>query len=435
MKKKIAIIGGGMMGLTLADRINRKNYDVTVFESADEIGGLASSWKLDEYYWDKFYHVILTSDSFLLKLLDELNLKDEIEWRETKTGFYREGKLFSVSNSLEFLRFPGLSISDKIRLGFTIFYSSKINNWKSLEGIPVENWLRKIGGNQNFENLWLPLLKAKLGKNYSKTSAVFIWTTIQRMYKARRSGLKKEMFGYVKGGYKRILETFLKKLNEEGVEINTASKINSITLKLDSSVTVNFNNGNKEDFHKIILTTPSSTIAKICSGLTDKEKNQLSNIQYLGVICASLLLKKSLSEYYITNITDNWLPFTGVIEMTALVDKKYFGGNALVYLPKYLSSDDPKFDLNDKEISDDYLQALKKMHKQLKDEDIIETQVARARNVFALPSLNYSDSLLNVNTSLKNIHIINSARIIDGTLNINEVIRVAEDSLKQIVDL
>jgi hypothetical protein len=48
-----------------------------------------------------------------------------------------------------------------------------------------------------------------LGENYKNTSASFIWSTIQRMYAARRSGLKKEMFGYVNGGYETINKHFV----------------------------------------------------------------------------------------------------------------------------------------------------------------------------------------------------------------------------------
>jgi hypothetical protein len=47
----------------------------------------------------------------------------------------------------------------------------------------------------HLRRIWLPLLKSKLGDNYRITSASFIWATIARMYAARRSGLKREMFG------------------------------------------------------------------------------------------------------------------------------------------------------------------------------------------------------------------------------------------------
>jgi phytoene dehydrogenase-like protein len=41
------------------------------------------------------------------------------------------------------------------------------------------------------------------------------------MYAARRSGLKKEMFGYVQGGYAQIIDRFVSKLKSLGVEIKT----------------------------------------------------------------------------------------------------------------------------------------------------------------------------------------------------------------------
>ena len=207
-KSKIAIIGSGFLGLTLALRLSEAGNQVTVFESATEIGGLASAWQIGDVVWDKHYHVTLLSDSFTRKIVEEIGLADEFEWVETKTGFYTDGKLVSMSNTLEFLKFPPLDLFQKFRLGATIFYASRVKDWKALEKISVEDWLTKLSGKRTFEKMWKPLLKAKLGEAYKETSAAFIWATIQRMYAARNSGLKREMFGYVRGGYARVLERF-----------------------------------------------------------------------------------------------------------------------------------------------------------------------------------------------------------------------------------
>ena len=48
MNKNIAIIGSGFLGLTLALRLNEAGNQVTVFESASEIGGLASAWQIGD---------------------------------------------------------------------------------------------------------------------------------------------------------------------------------------------------------------------------------------------------------------------------------------------------------------------------------------------------------------------------------------------------
>ena len=200
-----AVVGGGFLGMTLAHRLAQQGKRVTLFEAAPYLGGVASAWSLGDIVWDRHYHVILLSDKFLRSILNELNLEDELRWVETRTGFYTDSKLYSMSNAVEFLKFPPLNLIDKFRLGATIFYASRIKKWKKLENILVADWLARWSGKRTFNKIWLPLLKAKLGDNYKKASAAFIWAIIARMYAARRAGMKKEMFGYVPGGYARIL--------------------------------------------------------------------------------------------------------------------------------------------------------------------------------------------------------------------------------------
>jgi protoporphyrinogen oxidase len=235
-KKTWGIIGGGMMGMTLALRLAQRGDKVTIFETSDKAGGLTSSWTMDEVVWDKYYHVILMSDLNTRKILREIGLEIDCNWVETKTGFYSDGKLYSMSNLVEFFKFPPINLIDKFRLGLTIFAASKIKNWHKLENIHVTDWLTKWSGKRVFEKIWLPLLKAKLGENYKNTSAAFIWATIQRMYAARKSGLKKEMFGYVSGGYERINTEFAKHLQRMGVEFRYDTKVVAVKKEINGNL-------------------------------------------------------------------------------------------------------------------------------------------------------------------------------------------------------
>jgi|SRR5690554_1387045 len=432
-KETWGIAGGGILGMSLAHQLAKSGYKVILYEAANDLGGLAASWQLNNIIWDKFYHVILLSDTNTRELLKELNLEKEINWVETKTGFYTEGKLYSMSNTLEFLKFPPLGLIDKMRLGATIFFASKIKNWKKLEQVSVESWLQKWSGKNTFNKIWLPLLKAKLGDNYKNASAAFIWATIQRMYSARKEGLKKEMFGYVTGGgYSRILKEFYSVLVKDGVEIKTGYAVNKV-YKSDAQIKFEFSNGSIETVDKVILTMPSPIVLNICPDLSTEEKEKLKNIKYLGVVCASLLLKKPLDKYYVTNITDSFAPFTGVIEMSALVDKKEFNGENLVYLPKYVSPDDPIFNKTDEEIKEEFFCALMKMYPHINENDLIYFKVARAKNVFALSTLNYSQNLPDIKTSVPGLYILNSAHIVNGTLNVNETLGLVKNKLREII--
>jgi protoporphyrinogen oxidase len=482
MAQNIAIVGSGILGMTLALRLAEAGNQVTIFESADAIGGLASAWKIGDIRWDKHYHVTLMSDANTRKIVAELGLADEFRWVETKTGFYTDGYLFSMSDTMEFLSFPRLGLIDKLRLGATILYASRVNNWKRLEKITVEKWLTRLSGRRTFEKIWKPLLRAKLGESYKDTSAAFIWATIKRMYAARSSGMKKEMFGYVRGGYARVLERFAELLAEKGVEIRlnapiehveklatgrfhvaTAAKRRRGDAKLrilpqktkyaafqaTATVAPGFSgaflaepdpkltkivafpkNGPADMFDKVILTCPSAVAAKIAPQLSREEKLDLENIRYQGIVCASVLMRNSLSKFYVTNITDD-APFTAVIEMSAMVDRKELGGHALVYLPKYVAPDDELFERSDGEIEQMFLAGLKTMYPQFRRDEVIEFKISRVRQVFPLPVLNYSRDLPAMKTSIDGMYVVNSSHVVNGTLNVNETVALAEKFFKE----
>src|SRR5207245_9310640 len=110
MKGRWGIVGGGFLGMTLAHRLARHGQDVTLFEAAPALGGLASAWSLGDVVWDRHYHVTLLSDAYLRALLTELGLEKEMAWVETRTGVYTDGTLYSMPTPIDSSRFTPLSL-------------------------------------------------------------------------------------------------------------------------------------------------------------------------------------------------------------------------------------------------------------------------------------------------------------------------------------
>lgn len=424
MTKRWGVVGGGMLGMTLALRLAQQGHDVTLFEGAPELGGLASAWQLGDVVWDRHYHVTLQSDTALRRLLAELGLEDDVDWVETRTGCYADGVLHSVSNTIEFLRFPPLRAVDKARLALTILYASKVSDWRRLEQVPVVDWLTRWSGRRTTERFWLPLLRAKLGDNHREASAAFIWAVIQRLYAARRSGMKTERFGYVRGGYARVLGRYAEVLGDR-VTIRLASPVAAVEACGDS-VRVRVHGGAEEHFDDVAVTAAAPVAARLVPGLAPHERALLEGVRYQGIVCASLLLRRPLAGFYVTNITDGWVPFTGVIEMSALVDRRQLGGNALVYLPRYVTADDPFADLSDDEVQTRFVAALERMYPHFRADDVLAFRVSRVRYVLPVPTLGYSRRLPPVTTSVPGVHLVSSAQIVNGTLNVNETVQLAE---------
>lgn len=425
-----AVIGGGVLGSSIALELAEDGHDVTLLEKATELGGLASAWSLGGVTWDRHYHVTLLSDRFTRALLSRLGLESEMNWVETRTGTWTGDGLYSMSSTLDYIKYPKLSLLDKLRLGRTILAANRIDDWKIMEQVTVEEWLRAKSGDRVFESFWLPLLESKLGSSYKDTSAAFIWATIQRLYAARSEGLKKEMFGYVPGGYARILSVFGDALVGAGVDVRLGASVDSVSP--GPVVTVD---GDDHHFDRVVVTAAPPVASRIIHGLTPEEQSSLASIRYQGIVCASVLTKKPLEGYYLTYLYEK-APFTAVVEMSAFVDRSEFDGKTLIYLPKYCAPNDALFEETDDAIRERFLPALETIYPGFDRSDVEAFRVSRVRAVFPVSTLGYSETVPSFDTSVDGVHLVSSAQIVNGTLNVNDTMalsRRATEHLKRTV--
>ncbi len=427
MTERWGVVGGGILGLTLALRLSERGREVTVIERADHIGGLAAAWRIGDVTWDRHYHVTLATDDHLLALLAELGLAGEISWHHTRTGVYADGRLHSVSTPLELLRFPPLRLIDKLRLAGTLFYATRIRDWRRLEAVPVATWLRRWSGRRTFEKFWRPLLESKLGPAYRDTSAAFIWSTTQRLTSARRRGMTDETFGHVDGGYARVFERFGEVLHDRGVTLRLGTGVERVSRAGDA-MSVALAGGEKLEFDKVVVTAAAPVAARLCEGLEPEETARLEAVHYLGIVCPSVLVRGTLPDFYVTNITDEGLPFTGIINMSAMVG--LFDGTSLVYLPRYVEPSDRLFEASDAAIEDTFIAGLRRVVPQVTESDIITARTSKVRAVMAVPALNYSDRVPTIETSVPGLFLASSANIINGTLNVNETLQLADRALE-----
>lgn len=418
----IAIIGGGLMGLVLAHRLTQQGHTVTIFEREQQLGGLATYHDYGAFVWDRFYHVILPSDTHLIKFLHEIGLGDKLRWRSTGTGYYVDQKLYSISNTLDFFRFPPLNFWGKARLAFTLLYGSRIKNWQELEKISVKDWLVKLSGRITYEKFWQPLLLAKLGENYKRVSAVFIWSYIKRLFSARDSSLHKEQLGYVVGGYKAVFEQLEKLIHAAGSCICTGVAVNRITpdsvngLWLEHGCT-------KEHFDKVIFTAPVEILQQVAPSSLVQVSGDRTAVEYLGAICMVLITRKPLVPYYVVNLADSRVPFTGVIGMSNLVSLQETAGLHLTYLPKYVLSSDPLLQKTDTELRQLFASGIRYMFPHLREDDVVSTHINRAKHVQPLQVLNYSRKVPRITTNHKDFFVLNTSQFVNNTLNNNTVVR------------
>lgn len=432
--RHIGIIGGGITGLTAAFYLLRSGARVTILEAGAQPGGLSTHFNFGPFSWDKYYHCILTSDSALLRLIDDLGLKRELHWTETKTGFFGNGRIHSMSSALDFLKFPPLTLWQKFRLGLGILYAARIKDGKPLEQQLASEWLTRIFGVENYRKMWGPLLKCKLGACREETSAAFIWTYIARYYSTReKTANKKEQLGYITGGYRTVFSTMLRQISEMGGQIVADAPVSQVQSNTAGDIQVLTPKG-RFHFDQIIGTIPSKPFAAMAPQLDNAYVEKLNEVKYLGILCFVLLVKKKLSPYYVLNLTDDNLPFTGVIEMTNLVSTEETAGNHLVYLPKYTIPNDPLFNASEEELWPSFREGLLRVFPNLKDSDIESKYLFREKFVQPIPVLNYSDIVPSMTTPTDGILLANSTQLVNSNLNNNAMVKIANQAVQLILE-
>ncbi len=416
------------MGSVLAYKLSMAGHKVILLEGNEQPGGLSTWYHFDDFVWDKYYHVILQSDDYLIDLIDELGLCPKLHWEETRTGFLWQGKLISMSNYKEFLHFPPLNLWQKIRFASGVLYNNHFTIPKKIEGISAKNYLVKVFGEKVYQTIWDPLLQSKFGALKDEVPATIIWSTMKRYATTRSKKDGKEYMGHLKGGGLVVLfEALFKKIRTNGGEIHTHQKVVSIN-HLKNGVEVKTSETTFR-FDQLISTIPTAQLQKIAPEIKDLYPDS-PRPRYLGVIRMALVLKRSLSPYYITNLIDVGNPFTGIIEVSRLGDIKEFNGHHFVMIPRYDLPSSNWFDKSDEEIKQIFIAQLKKSFPDIED-NIINTYVHRERLVQALWIESPPPHDKAAHTPDRRIWNVNNELAGHSTLNNNCVVKVTKRLMEE----
>ena len=424
---KVGILGGGIMGISLGYFLSKRGIQVEVFEASPIVGGLAGPLTLDDgTKVDRFYHAILSSDSHMRALCEELGIDDQFRFKETKMGFFYKGEIHSMNNMIEFFRFPPLGWIDRFRLGITVLYAQFIRNWHRLESISVEKWLIWLGGKRTYQNIWLPMLKAKFDGNFDDTPATYIWSRLVRIKSTRKGANQKEEAGHLTGGYVSLINAMAERIKELGGKIHLQTPVSKIVIEDNKAMGIIVDDKLIE-FDKLVSTLQPPIFQRLIPDASSEYRNFIGKTEYLGVICPLMVLDRPLSGYWTLNITDDSIPFTGVIETTSYIDPQYVGGHHLVYLPKYTAPDSALQKMGDEEIKELWLSYLESMFPKFERHWIRYFQMNRARYVEPLHPVNGTHLIPPIHTPIANLYLSTNAQIYPELTNGESITRKARE--------
>ncbi len=401
---KIAIIGAGYSGMVAAYDLKNAGHDVTIFESAEYVGGLASGFKEPHWDWsvEKFYHHWFQSDSEMLGLIRELGLEDKVRFPRPLTVMLYKNKWYPFDSILKALLFPGLGFGlNKIRFGFVGLFLRLTNNWRALEKVTADQWMLKYAGKQVYEQMWKPLLIGKFGPYYKDVNMAWMWARIH----ARTTRL-----GTFEGGFQKFADLFAEKLREMGVEIRLKAQIKSIKRNQASgSLTVD-----GEFFDKVLVTTSPNLMARLCPDLPENYLKGLLDLKSMGAVVMTLALKHSISKdgYYWFNVPkDEGYPFLALVEHTNFVPKENFDGDHIVYAGDYLEMGHEYFSMSDDELLERFVPAFQKFNPEFSRDWVKKIWVHKTNYAQPVPLVNHSKNIPEIQTPIEGLYFASMSQV------------------------
>lgn len=406
----VAVVGGGFTGLSAAHTLMKAGLRVSLIEREATLGGLAGSFDVGGTPLEKFYHHWFTNDRHVHDLVHELRAEDQIVYRPTRTGSYFANQMFRLSRPLDLLRYTPLSLFGRLRLGALVFQARTVRDWRKLENLTAREWLIRQCGHEVFQKVWEPLLRGKFGSYADEISAVWFWNKLILRGGSRGKG-GEEQLAYYKGGFAALGNRLADEIRARGGTILVNRTVSGL-LERDGHVAGVRTNEGDIPADAVLVTTALPIFADMArDALPVDYISDLGRIDYLGNVCLTLELDRALSSTYWLNVTDPDFPFVGVIEHTNFEPPETYGGRHIVYLSKYLETDNPLFAMSADEFLDFALPYLQRMFPAFQRDWVQGAHLYKAEHSQPVVTRNYSALIPAEQTPLPGLFLCTMAQI------------------------
>ncbi|UCH93059.1 MAG: NAD(P)/FAD-dependent oxidoreductase [Candidatus Aminicenantes bacterium] len=428
MKKRTAIVGAGVMGLMLAYELIKKGYDVTLFERDDRIGGMSASFDFDGLTVERYYHFFCKSDTPIFELLKELGIDCLLKWKETRMGFFYQGKLYKWGNPLALLFFPRLGLISKIRFGLQVFLCTRKDKWEKLDRVTAVRWAKDFVGERAYHILWESLFSLKFHWFSDQISAAWVWRRLRRVGRSRKN-IFTERLAYLEGGVDKLLSGLQRRINDGGGKIVLEAEVSHINIdKKKNKITGITVNRQEHPFDRVITTIPLPYIPGIAPGLPGKVIEKYKRLDNIGVVCVILKLSQPLTENFWLNISDSGIELPGLIEFTNLNPLP----EKLVYFPFYLPRTHEKFWKADVYFIDEVLGYCKRINNNFDESWVLSKVVHRYEYAQPVCPPGFLERLPPIKTGIEGLYIMDTSYYYPEDRSISESVNAADKLVEMI---
>jgi len=344
----VAVIGGGITGLTAAYQLKKNGAKVSVFESSEHIGGMLQSSIDENWLAESNYGLIFNNSDRFRSLIDELEMRDDLldlRPAHRKRFYASSGKLKRLPNSVWgaiFSSYLPFSVRFKLFSGFLTKKSPSeddtlaqfIERYLGPKALPyLAEPLASILYVGNMDTLRVkyafPELFERTQKKQSLTKA------ITATLKSRKISLSKPAMVGFRNGFQSLAGTLANHLEEEIIYQATVKDIK----KQQNQWVLTIQIGTETRYYvcdKVILTIPAYELSTIqIEGKNNRDLKEIAAMPYAPLAVINMGFKRNEVGNSL-NGAGFWVPdsegesFLGVVYTSSLIDERTPGGYELI---------------------------------------------------------------------------------------------------------
>ncbi|GAB7012522.1 protoporphyrinogen oxidase [Halolamina salina] len=290
----VAVVGGGMTGLSTLHALTERDVDAVAYEATDEVGGVVRSGEIDGKLLEFGPQRLRLTDA-IRAMVTDLDIADEVITADDDLPLfvYAGGKLREAPRSLSaFRRTDLLSPTAKLRL-LAEPLTDPIDPEESAEAA----FVRKFG-REAYTNLIAPLFGGTYGSDPARMPAKYALKPIMGMEEKNgsllRAALSRLVFASDETPPPASFESGLQRLPEALAEehadrLHRETPVTGIERADDGDGEwlVHTDNGSRRVDH-VVLTTPADTTADIVEGVDAESAAALREFNYNPLVMVHL---------------------------------------------------------------------------------------------------------------------------------------------------
>lgn len=270
-KKKVIVIGAGFSGLAAANKLNQRNFDVTVLESQNRIGGRVFSHQMnDNLVVELGAEWVGNSHNRILELCNELKL--DLSENQMDTHLLYKG-VYSPARQWDF------SKKWKLKMESLLENYRHLNNKDKLILDKMDWWRYLVNNGCKDRDLDLRELmdSTDFGESIRKVSA----NAALSEYVENTGDTQNQMDKKIIGGNTMLAQRLSEKLGKEKILLNHAVT----RIEQGDKVKVYCANGKVFEADKVICTLPTFALKNIDwkPGLPENKIEALNELQYARI--------------------------------------------------------------------------------------------------------------------------------------------------------